>query len=203
MTEAGDRVAGRMILDRRDEKGDIMQTFERLAEKAQEAKSVSFDLEDVSDIEDYQDVMNMDESTLRSVCVQLIDNSRRNKGLIRSLMGDVVGLKRKVKQFETEAENMRSQFEELKNELSKQDKVLNALLNNVEENNKAVESSEKKSEECVGKMEQNKREIEKSVKKSEELVERKYNEVVKLSRDLNEERSELSKMSSRVEESGG
>ncbi|MPD06834.1 hypothetical protein E2C01_102665 [Portunus trituberculatus] len=191
MAEAGDRAAERVILDRRGEKGDIMQTFERLAEEGKEAKSISFDLEEVSGIEDSQDVMNMDETTLRSVCVKLIDNSRRNKGLIRSLMGDVVGLKRKVKQFETEAENMRSQFEELKNELSKQDEVLNALLNNVEENNKAVEASVKKSEECVGKMEQNKREIETSVKKSKELMERKYNEVVKLSRDLNEDKSEL------------
>ena len=174
-----------------------------LAEDEKEAKSESFNLCDVSGIEDFQDIENMDEGGLRLICHQLININKASKLKIKTLMSETLGLKRKVNQLEIETENTRSQVEEMKSRINKQDKILNVLIKNMDESKKSIESSVKKSEEYVGKMELNKKEIESSIKKSEEIVGKKYNEVVKLSKDLTEDKNEITKMSTKVEEAVG
>lgn len=173
------------------EKDEIMTMFGKLIEEGKEASSESFSPDD-SDVVLGGNLELMDDKSLRKVCAELIDQNKKSKTMIRSLVSDTICLKKKVKELQEEAESTKSQIDILKSDLHKQDKLLNAVIEKMEEN-------KKKSEEYAGKIEQNQKVLESSIKKSEEHVEQKYNEVVKMSKGVQEDKSKMSKMSSEVE----
>ena len=146
---------------------------------------MSFKLDEVLTQEDREKVMSADINFLRKLCLDLMDESRQNKEIISTLISEARETKKKVN--------------ELEEKLGMQEEVLCTVMARLDDN-KELESSVKRSEERVDKMEIDKKALETSVKKAEESMTLKFNEVVKLSKGVEEGRSEMSKMSCKVKE---
>ena len=105
--------------------------------------------------------------------MELLDESKRNKGIMNRLISDGIEMKQKIRELELESEAAKEQVTRLRGDLGRHEAVLESILGKMEDNKKALESS---------------------VKKSEESVNKKYNEVVKISREFEEDRNERYKM---------
>lgn len=167
-------------------KGDLKGIFKSLQEHEMASMDVSFILDDILTEEEQEKVKSADEDSLRKLCLELLEESKKSKELISTLVHDALATKKKVR--------------ELEDKLGKQDAVLSTVLARLDDSKKKLESSVKRSEERVDKMESDKKALETSVKKAEESMNMKFNEVVKLSKGVEEGRSEMSKMSSKVNE---
>ena len=160
------------------EGGTIRKIFEVLTEGG--SRRESFGIGGLEEwLKEDRTLRGEDVESLKKVCLELLDESKRNKGIMDKLISDGIEMKQKIRDLEIEAEAAKEQVTRLKGNLGRQEAVLENILGRMEDNKKALESS---------------------VKKTEESVNKKYNEVVKMSREIEEDRNERSRMSSKVEE---
>ena len=164
-----------------DEAGEITEIFKMMSSEEKGQRRGSFNLGQLEGLLTQTELVSNRSvvDNLKEVCLELLESHKKSKNLIESLVNDGIEMRRKMREMESEAKAAKSQVDYLKSELRRQDILLKSV---------------------IGKIEENKKELETSVKSSEECVVTKYNEVVRMSKDIENDRNEMSRMNTKVSE---
>ena len=169
---------------RQCKKGAIKEIFDHLSEVEMACGKTSFTLDNNLSEDEKDKVMKSDMDELRHLCLQAMEEANRSRMMVTVLEKEVKEANKKVSVLE--------------GQLNSQEERLSNIIAKLDENKQNLETAAKRSEERADKMEQDKQALESCVKKAEASMNMKFNEVVKLSKGVEEGKSEISKMSSKV-----